>query len=400
MKPDQIDNYYFNDVNEPPINFDRREFIKKLGGGIIIVFSLSKLALAKGILPGNEEDYPEFNAYLHVKEDGKVNCFSGKIEMGQGINTSLAQSLADELEVDINDVRMVMGDTDLVPYDAGTWGSLTTRFHDPLIRAAAAEARLVLIELAADKLEMPANQLEASDGKVFAKNDKSKSVLYEELTKGKKIVRSLGREPELKKPAEFKVIGKSYLRRDAKEKVTGKAKYSVDIQLPGMLYARIVRPPAHGSTLISSDTSKAEAIKGTKVIREDDFIVVLHESPEKADEACSAVETRWEIPASKADSETIFSHILKTATNSKEVRSGGSMESGKEASDLHFEEEYHDGYKAHGSIETHAATCVLKDGKLEMWASSQTPFGTRKQVSEELEFQEIYTYHIVNCLRA
>lgn len=385
MKPDIIDNYYFNDVNEPPVNFDRREFIKKLGGGIIIVFSATKLAFAKGILPANEEDYPEFNAYLHVKEDGKVNCFSGKIEMGQGINTSLAQSLADELEVDINNITMVMGDTNLVPYDAGTWGSLTTRFHDPLIRAAAAEARLVLLELASEKLEVPVNMLEANNGKVIVKNNKDKNIAYEDLTKGKKIVRSLGRKPELKKPEDFKVIGKSFLRRDAREKVTGEAKYSADIQLPGMLYARIVRPPAHGSTLVSSDTSKAEKIKGVTVLKEDDFIVVLHESPEKAEEACSLVESKWEIPPSKADSETIFNHILKTATKSNERHSGGNLATGKEKAELHFDEEYHDGYKAHASIETHAATCVFKDGKIEMWASSQTPFGTRKQISEDLD---------------
>lgn len=384
MKPDKINNYYFGDVDEPPVKFDRREFIKKLGGGIIIVFSLSKLAFAKGMKSSDEDDYPEFNAFLHVKEDGNVDCFSGKIEMGQGINTSLAQALADELEVNIQNVRMVMGDTNLVPYDAGTWGSLTTRFHDPLIRAAAAEARLVLVALAAEKLDIPVNQLEASEGKIFAKNDKSKSILYEELTKGKKIVRSLDRKPELKKPGEFDFIGKSFLRLDAKEKVTGKAKYTADIQLPGMIYARIVRPPAHGSKLISTDLSKAEAMEGVKVIKEDDFIVLLHESPDKAGEAFYAVETEWETPPSKADSETIFNHILKTATDSKVEHSGGDLESGRHIADLHFDEEYHDGYKAHASIETHAATCVFKDGKLDMWASSQTPFGTREQISEQL----------------
>jgi len=384
MKPDKIDNYYFDDVNKPPVDFNRREFIKRLGGGIIIVFSLSKMAFAQGILSDDEEDFPEFNAYLHVKEDGKVDCFSGKVEMGQGINTSLPQSLADELEVDINNVRMVMGDTDRVPYDAGTWGSLTTRFHDPLIRAAAAEARLVLIELAAEKLEVPANQLIASNGKVFVKNNSNKIVLYEELTKGKKIVRSLGRKPELKKPEDFKVIGKSFLRLDAIEKVTGQAKYAADVQLPGMLYASIVRPPAHDSTLISADISKAEAIEGVKVIREGDFIVLLHENPEIVEQASNAVKTEWEVTESKADSETIFKHILKTATNSRDRHTGGNMESGKEAADFHFEEEYHDGYKAHASIETHAATCVFKDSELDMWASTQTPFGTREDISKEL----------------
>lgn len=385
MKPDKIDKLYFRDVNTPPVKFDRREFIKKLGGGIIIVFSLSKMAFSRAMNPSDQDDYPEFNAYLRVREDGKVDCFTGKIEMGQGINTSLAQELADELEVELENVDMIMGDTDLVPYDAGTWGSLTTRFHGPIIRAAAAEARLVLIELAAEKLEVSENQLEASGGKIFVKNDRSKSILYEELTKGKKIVRSLDEKPELKEPAEFDYIGKSFLRLDAKEKVTGKALYAADIQRPGMLYARIVRPPAHGAKLVSSDTSKTEEMDGVTVLKDGDFIVALHAHPEKAEEAVNAIETKWETQPSKADNETIFKHILQTATNGKVEHSGGDLDSGEEEADIHFDEEYHDGYKAHASIETHAATAIFEDGKMTMWASSQTPFGTREQISEQLD---------------
>ena len=384
MKADKINQYYFDDFNTPPVKFDRREFLNRLGGGIIIVFSLSQLAFTKA-LRGGDDEYPEFNAYLRVREDGFVDCFSGKIEMGQGINTSLAQVLADELEVSLDRVNMIMGDTDLVPYDAGTWGSMTTRFHDPLIRAAAAEARLVLIELAAEKLDVPAGQLEATNGKVVVKSDKSKFVTYEELTNGKKIVRGLSEKPVIKKSGEFDVIGKSFLRRDGVEKATGKALYSADIQLPGMLYAKIVRPPAHGSKLISVKTSEAEAMPGVKLLREDDFIVVLHAHPQMAEKAMNAIKTEWEIPPSKADDETIFAHILRTATDGRERHSGGDLEQGKKEADILFDEEYHDGYKAHASIETHTATAVFEDGKITMWASSQTPFGTRQEISEQLK---------------
>jgi isoquinoline 1-oxidoreductase len=385
MKADKINKLYFDTVDSPPVQFDRREFIKKLGGGIIIVFSLSQLAFTKAFRGKDDEEYPEFNAYLRVREDGFVDCFSGKIEMGQGINTSLSQVLADELEVSLERVNMIMGDTDLVPYDAGTWGSMTTRFHDPLIRAAAAEARLVLIELASEKLEVPVEQLEATNGKVVMKSDKSKFVTYEKLTEGKKIVRGLSEKPPIKKTGEFDIIGKSYLRRDAVEKVTGKALYSADKQLPGMFYARILRPPAHRSKLISVDTSKAEAMAGVKLLREGDFIVALHNHPEMAEKAVNAIEPEWEIPPSKADGETIFAHILKTATEGRVRHSGGDPEQGKKEADLLFDEEYHDGYKAHASIETHAATAVFEDGKITMWASSQTPFGTRQEISDELK---------------
>ena len=126
--------------------YSRRRFIKNLGGGVVVVFCLGEMSFsslfAQDIQSIEELD---FNGYLRVKEDGRVDCFTGKIEMGQGIITSLAQVVAEELEVSIYDVDMVMGDTELCPYDRGTWGSLTTRFTDPVLRAAAAEAREVLL---------------------------------------------------------------------------------------------------------------------------------------------------------------------------------------------------------------------------------------------------------------
>jgi len=261
---------------------------------------------------------------------------------------------------------------------------MTHRFHDPLIRAAAAEARLVLIELAAEKLGMEKSGLKAADGKILAKNDNSKSVTYEELTNGKKIVRELSEKPALKESNEFKVIGKSFTRIDAKDKVTGKALYAADVQLPGMLYARILRPPSHGSKLVSDDVSGAKQTAGAKILRDGDFIVVLHESPEMAEKAVKAIDASWEQQTSKADSESIFKHILANANKPKVRHEGGNLDSGREASELLFEEEYHDGYKAHASIETHAATAIFENGKLTMWASSQTPFGTRREVAETL----------------
>ena len=174
--------------------------------------------------------------------------------MGQGVITSLAQALAEELEVPINSVDMIMGDTDLCPYDAGTWGSLTTRFADPVLRAAAAEAREILIELASKKLEIQQESLEASNGTVFVKGDNKLSVTYAELTKGKKIVRSLKKKPQIKNFKDFDIIGKPVISIDAEDKVTGKAKYSGDIKLPGMVYATVVRPPAYGSSRLEIDS--------------------------------------------------------------------------------------------------------------------------------------------------
>lgn len=385
MKSDKINQLYFHDVKTPPVQIDRREFLKNIGGGIIIIFSFSQLSFISGNKALNENEFPEFNAYLRVKEDGRVECFSGKVEMGQGINRSLAQVLADELEISPDMVDMIMGDTELCPYDAGTWGSMTTRFHDPLIRAAAAEAREVLKKLASEKLGVPVEQLKTENGVIFIASDRDKKITYSELSKGKKIIQSVSEKPVLKKPGEFKFTGKSHLRSDSVEKVTGKALYAADIRLPGLLNAKIVRPPAHGSKLVSVDISAAETISGVQIKREDDFIFALHTSPEIAEQAVKAIQCKWEKPASKADNETIFAHILKTATNSRERYKGGDLETGKKESEFLFEHEYHDGYKAHAPIEPHAATAIFENGKMTIWASSQTPFGTQQEVADTLK---------------
>ena len=382
MKARDIHEYYFHDFDSLPEKPARREFLKKLGGGIVVVFSANKLSFASG--SEAEQDFPEFNAFLQVKEDGRVNCFTGKIEMGQGINTSLAQVLADELDVAYEKVDMIMGDTELTPYDAGTWGSLTHRQHDKFIRAAAAEARLVLLQLASEELNVPLTQLKVVNGVVSDKNNPSKNTTYENLTKGKKIIRSVNEKAEPKTSEKYKVIGQSFLRRDAVEKVTGAAKYSADIKLPGMMYAKILRPPAHNAERISMDTTAAEAIDGVRFLKEDDFVVVLHAHPEIAEKALTLIKASWKVPSSKANDETIFEHILNNADESRVRHEGGSLATGKNESYYLFEHEYHDGYKAHAPIETHAATALFESGKLTLWASSQTPFGTRDEVAGQL----------------
>ena len=383
MKADEITKLYFRNVDKP-ISVDRRDFLKKLGGGIIIIFALGDMEILNACKPKIEKDGEDFNAYLRIKEDGRIDCYTGKIEMGQGVITSLAQVLAEELDVSMDQIDMVMGDTELCPYDAGTWGSMTTRFFDPLLRAAAAEARMVLIELAAKELGVKKDQLQTSEGKVFVADDPQKEVGYATLTEGKKIVRKLSGEVKPKDPSEFKLIGTPVHSIDLEAKVRGEAKYSGDIRLPGMKYARIKRPPAHGSKLVKMDGSALNEVEGAQLFQEEDFIFVLHEDPEKAGQALAKVKAEWEVPESKANDQTIFEYIKQNATDSEVFEEGGSLETGREQAEVLVEQEYYDGYKAHATIETHTATAEFKEGKLTMWASSQTPFGTRQEISETL----------------
>ena len=202
--------------------------------------------------------YPEdLNAYLLIGENGRVTVFSGKIEMGQGVLTSQAQMAAEELGVALESVDMVLGDTDLCPWDMGTFGSLTTRMFGPVLRAAAAEARAVLLNLAAATLGVAKAELTIENGVVSVTGNTSRKVTYAELAKGKKIARLVGEKAVLRSVAQFQVMGKSPRRFDGREKVTGAAKYAGDIRLPGLLYARVLRPPSHGATLVKVDTTAA-----------------------------------------------------------------------------------------------------------------------------------------------
>ncbi|MBK7711638.1 MAG: molybdopterin-dependent oxidoreductase [Bacteroidales bacterium] len=233
----------------------RRDFFKILGSGVIVFFLPRCTGDGSPVAVPLERDLTkDYNAFLLVGEDGTVSCYSGKIEMGQGIITSLVQMMADELNVPMEKIKLVLGDTDLCPWDGGTWGSMTTRHFGPSMRAALAEPRGVLLQLASEKLKVPANQLTVTDGVISDPANPDKSVTYAELTKGKKIERYLDTKPSVEDYTKFSFVGKSYHRLDAKQKVTGEAKYSGDMKLPGMVFARIVRPPSHGAKLTTVDT--------------------------------------------------------------------------------------------------------------------------------------------------
>ena len=396
MKTDNHTDLYFSDVDKT-FSQDRRNFLKKLGGGVIVVFCIGKLSLLQSFGQNTSEDLLNFNAYLRVKEDGRVDCYTGKIEMGQGITTSLAQVLAEELEISIYSIDMIMGDTELCPYGAGTWGSLTTRFTDPVLRAAAAEAREVLIDLAAEYLGVSDEMLAVSNGIVFVKNDKSKKVSYATLTQGKKIVKTLKKKPEIKKSKDFKIIGKPVISLDAESKVTGKAKYSGDIKLPGMVYATIIRPAVFNSKKIKVDSLGLSAFEDVQLVEDENLIAVVHADPEIANIAAKKVKVTWEAPKVKVDNETIFQYLDDNVKENKVFEENGDLTVGKENSVTIVKSNYYDGYKAHASIETHSATCYFKDDKLTMWASSQTPFGTREQLAktfdmplEKVHLKQIY----------
>ncbi len=361
----------------------RREFFALVGGGIAVCVGSTALAAAADV---RKPLYPEdVDAYLLIGADGRVSVFSGKIEMGQGVMTSLAQMAAEELGVDLDSIDMVLGDTDRCPWDMGTFGSMSTRMFGPALRAAAAEARAVLTGLAARRLGVSAGRLTARSGVVSVRDVPARQVSYAQLARGRRLMRRVDAAAVLKAAADFKVMGRPVARLDARAKVTGAAKYAADIRLDGQLYARILRPPVHRAQLRSLDTSAAESMDGVTVVRRDDLVAVLHADPQRSSEALAALRAQWQLPEEAApDQESIFEHLVRSGAALTETAARGDVGAVRSRAARVFESTYQKGYVAHAPIEPHAALAGISAGRLTVWASTQTPFPTRERIARAL----------------
>ena len=371
------------DISRDAASISRRDFLKLSATGLIVFFTTGDLALFTGEV--DSAPLPsDFNAFLRIGEEGGVQCYTGKIEMGQGVVTSLAQMLADELDVAFEQIEMIMGDTDLCPYDRGTYGSLTTRSFGPALRQAGAEARAVLLELAAQHLEAGVADLGVERGEIFMRKRPERRISYAELTQGKRIEHFVSGTVQPKSPGEFTLMNRPRLRADALEKVTGAARYAGDIRLPDMLCARILRPPSHGATLRTLDTSGAEAVPGAQVVRDGDLVAVLHEKWDVADFALQQLKASFDEPEPQVDTDSIFAHLLKVAPGPSVLAAGGNLAEGEGQANIVVESVYHDGYVAHAPMEPHTATVHYTGASATVWPSSQTPFPARDEAARTL----------------
>jgi isoquinoline 1-oxidoreductase len=267
----------------------------------------------------------------------------------------------------------------------GTFGSLSIRSFGPVLRDAAAEARGVLLAMAAERLKVPVDRLTVKAAVVAVAGDPTKKVTYGQLTEGKRIERKLEAKPAVKPVKAFTIVGTSAPRRDAAEKVTGKAKYAGDIVPPGALHARILRPPAHGAAMTSVDTSAAEKIPGVTVIRDGDLVAVLHRNWDEADKALALVKATFTRNDPPVDNATIFDHLVKNAPREQRPASGGDPAAYAGPPLQVFEQTYHDSYMAHAPMETHSAVAAFENGKLTVWAGTQTPFPVKNQIMQALK---------------
>jgi isoquinoline 1-oxidoreductase len=383
-----------DDLNELPdgwgfvTTIDRRDFLKLTSTGLLVLFTVEPLLGRQepARLPAGRQGYPtDLNAYLHIGADGRVTCLVGKVELGQGAMTSLPQLVAEELDVPLKAVDIVMGDTDLCPWDMGTFGSLSVRQFGPVLRTAAAEAKAVLLEIAAERLQTPVADLKVDAGTVVHKTDASKRISYGQLTEGKRIERKLSGPVTPESVAAFTIVGKSASRRDALDKVTGNAKYAGDIVPAGALHARILRPPAHGASLSAVDTSAAEAVPGVRVVRDGDVVAVLHAHRDEADRALSLVKAVVNPSPSALDDRSIFDHLVKAAPAAQTVDQAGVLADGERLATQVFERTYLNSYVAHAPMETHSAVAAVENGRVTVWAGTQTPFPVKSQVAQALK---------------
>ena len=356
------------------------------GNGLFII--MAPVPLVEPALPQPGRGYPaDLNAYLKIGENGRVSLFCSKIEMGQGIITSMAQMLAEELDVAVESIDMVMGDTSLCPWDSGTTGSRSTKYYGPPLRKAGAEARAILLQMASEKLGIPLEDLVVRDGVITGKGNGPEKVTYAELVRGKRIERQIS-GVEIKKVSDHTVSGKRMMRTDAVQKVKGEAGFTADLTLPGMLHARLLRPPAHGAKLLAVDVSAAEKTEGTVLVHEKDLGAVLHERRAAAESALRLVSAEWDVPEGSVNDRTIFDHLDRSAPEGRTYVEGGSIAEGNAAAQQIITSGFFNHYVAHAPMEPYAVLAHVKGDQATIWASTQSPFRVRETVAETLNITE------------
>lgn len=365
----------------------RREFFALVGGGIVVWIADDADAQESGggRRRGMNQSMPQqVSAWLHISEQGAVTVYTGKVEVGQNSRTSLTQAVAEELHASPASIRMVMGDTELTPFDMGTFGSQTTPRMWPQMRRAAAAAREMLVDLASQKWMVERASVQVTDGRVTSG---SHSAGFGELTQGQKLSRTIPSDPLLTPATQWKVAGASLPKVEARAMVTGAHKYPFDVKRPGMLHGKVLYPPQLGAKLVSVDTSAAEAIPGVKVVRDTfharpiapwagtDLVGVVAPDEATAEKALAALKPQWSQVTGTPSSQDVCEHFKQTAR-------GGAVESPGLVP-------YTVAYIAHTPLEPRAAVAEWDaNGKLTVWTGTQRPFGVKSELAEDLGIPE------------
>ena len=361
----------------------RRDFLNT-GSGLVVSFSLlgaTGLAGAQAASPKSMVA-AEVDAWLGIGADGRVTVFSGKVDLGTGVRTALAQLVAEELDVDFGQIDMVMGDTLLTLDQGQTAGSLTISNGGGTLRRAAASARQALLAAAATRLGADVTQLSVARGVVSAGD---KKISYAALVDGKPLNVKLDPKVALKAPSTHKVIGQSIPRVDIPAKVTGQFTYIHDFKLPGMWHARVVRPPGLGATLVSLDESSVAGITGVKVVRKQDFVAVVAKSEWVAVKAARQLKAQWTAPSTLPEQAKLYDYwrALPVGKNEPVIQNGDAVAAlGTAAQKL--KATYDFAPHTHGSMGPACAVADFKDGRCTVWSASQATHSLQSELSSVL----------------
>jgi len=361
---------------------DRREFLKLCGGGLLVCLTGLRSDAQESGRGFSEHELPqEISAWLHIDEEGKTTVFTGKVEIGQNIRTSLAQLVAEELRVPFGFITMVMGDTDLVPWDMGTFGSRSTPTMGPQLRNMAAAARQVLVETAARRWNADPAALKAENGKVTDPKT-GQSLSYGEITRGEKLMQTVAADPALTPAIEWKIAGKAIPKVDGRDFVTGKHQYPSDIFRPGMQFGKVLRPAGFHATLVSVDTNAAEKMPGVKVVRDGDFVGVVAPDAWMAEQALAAIQAKWNVPAQTSNQE-LFDYLRNHPQDGgpSEPHVTGSVEQAMTSAEVKLQQHYTVQYIAHAPLEPRAAVAEWSGDRPTVWTGTQRPFAVRDELA-------------------
>ncbi|MDP9412342.1 MAG: molybdopterin-dependent oxidoreductase [Actinomycetota bacterium] len=340
-----------------------------------------------------DPDAPQIWDWLHIEEDGTLTVYTGKVEVGQNIRTSLAQAVAEELRVPADAVTLVMADTDATPFDPGTVGSRTTPVMAARLRRVAAAARELLLDLAASQFGVERDELAVAAGNVLH-TPSGRAIGFGMLTRGRRLEEHYGDDAPITPADDWTVAGSSIPKINGRALVTGKHRYTTDITLPGMLTGRVVRPPVLGATLTSLDTTTVEAMPGVTVVRDDDFVGVVAPDQLAAARASAEVRAEWSCPE-RPSQQNIFDYLRSHPAEQDSQRFPqplsldlGSLDAGRDGADLTLEASYTVAYIAHTPPEPRVAVAKWTGDGVTVWTGTQRPFGVRSELAEALQIPE------------
>ena len=335
--------------------------------------------------------------WIAIGMDGTITAFSGKVELGTGVRTALAQIVAEELDVPLERVQMVMGDTVRTPDEGYTAGSMTISSSGSALRLAAAEARRAMLEMASEQLDAGLEELSILDGVITVAHDPQRSLTFSELMGGKRFHLPVTDQAPLKPPENYQIVGTSTPREDLPRKVSGQPSFIYDVRVPGMLHARLVRPPSPGAKLVAMDESSVKDVTGlVRVVQRGNFIGVVAEREEQAIRAARQLRVQWQETPLYAQMQDLYTALRNQPTEDSVLVEQGNLEQAFAGAVQQVHATYYQPYHAHASIGPSCAVAEVNGDQVTVWASTQGPYPLRGALAElmDLPVEHVHLIHV------